>query len=53
MTWENWPSLPKDGATAEMGKLLFEEYVKGITKAVTREFGLGRRDSHWRSDRHE
>jgi len=47
MTWENWPSLPKDGAlvasttaSAAKGKLLFDEYVQGIAKAVTAEFGL-------------
>jgi len=47
VTWENWPSLPRDGAlvasttaSAEKGKLLFDCYVKGTADAVAREFGL-------------
>ncbi len=46
---ENLPGLPRSGvlssaklATAEKGKLMFDEYVAGIVHAVTDEFGLGR-----------
>ena len=48
MTFENIPGLPRSGAlnsarlaTAEKGKLMFDEYVSGISDAVTREFDLG------------
>ncbi len=46
-SWDNWPTLPRSGAlnsaksaTAEKGKLMFEEYVHGISDAVAHEFGL-------------
>ena len=49
VTFENLPGLPRSGAlnsaklaTAEKGKLMFDEYVSGIAGAVTEEFGLGR-----------
>ena len=48
VSFENLPGLPRSGvlclaniATAEKGKLMFDEYVTGITDAVTAEFGLG------------
>ena len=48
VTFENIPGLPRSGAlnsaklaTAEKGKLMFDEYVAGISEAVTSEFGLG------------
>ena len=48
VTFENIPGLPRSGAlnsaklaTAEKGKLMFDEYVSGISEAVTSEFGLG------------
>lgn len=47
VTFENIPGLPRSGAlnsaklaTAEKGKLMFDEYVSGISEAVTSEFGL-------------
>lgn len=46
-SFENIPGLPRSGAlnsarlaSAEKGKLMFDEYVNGIAAAVTREFGL-------------
>jgi len=49
VTFDNIPGLPRSGAlnsaklaTAEKGKLMFGEYVSGITDAVTREFSLTR-----------
>lgn len=45
VTFENWPTLPRSGAlnsaklaTAEKGKLMFDEYVARIADAVAREF---------------
>ncbi len=50
VTFENLPTLPRSGAlnsaklaTAEKGKLMFNEYVSGIALAVTDEFGLGKK----------
>ncbi len=47
MSFENIPGLPRSGAlssaklaTAEKGKLMYDEYVSGISEAVTGEFGL-------------
>ena len=47
VTFDNLPTLPRSGAlnsakhaTAEKGKLMFEEYVSGIAGAVTEEFNL-------------
>ncbi len=47
VTFENLPGLPRSGAlnsanlaTVEKGKLMFDEYVAGITAAVIKEFGL-------------
>jgi creatinine amidohydrolase len=47
MSFDNIPGLPRSGAlssaknaTAEKGKLMFEEYVAGIADAVTTEFSL-------------
>lgn len=49
VSFENLPTLPRSGAlnsaklaTAEKGKLMFDEYVLRITEAVTDEFGLHR-----------
>ncbi len=47
MSFENIPGLPRSGAlssaklaTAEKGKLMYDEYVSGISEAVTSEFSL-------------
>lgn len=49
VNFENLPTLPRSGAlnsakraTAEIGKLMFDEYVTEIAGAVTEEFGLRR-----------
>ena len=49
VNFENIPGLPRSGAlnsakfaTAEKGKLMFDEYVSGIADAVADEFNLGR-----------
>ena len=49
VTFENLPTLPRSGAlnsaklaTAEKGKLMFDEYVSSIAEAVANEFGTGR-----------
>ena len=49
VNFENLPTLPRSGAlnsakraTAETGKLMFDEYVTEISGAVTEEFGLKR-----------
>ena len=49
VSFENLPTLPRSGAlnsakqaTAEKGKLMFDEYVAEISVAVTEEFGLKR-----------
>ncbi len=47
LTSENLPTLPRSGAlndshkaTAELGALMFNEYVSEIAKAVRKEFNL-------------
>ena len=49
VSFENLPTLPRSGAlnsakhaTAEKGKLMFDEYVVKIADAVSEEFGLAR-----------
>lgn len=48
-SFDTWPTLPRSGAlnsarsaTAEKGRLMFDEYVRGIGAAVTEEYGLTR-----------